>query len=206
MFEGRKLRAKLLSALFYYLNVMVVFTRITFFEPLLNRWLTALLPRLSVSTFIKLMLDLIRSFGVHEVLSHYCLLSRLGRILPRSTRACVRLLWQAAQSLCAHRKRNKTMRRAVLQWAVSGVGLPCSKARLFRWKMVLRLVSPACARGRPACRTVWFIGVVISAVATWINHVARIKLLLNDAKHFPRCPNLRVKISWSESFVAALVL
>lgn len=93
-----------------------------------------------------------------------------------------------------------------LQWAVSGVGLPCGKARLFRWKMVLRLVSPAWARGRPACRTAWFMRVVISAVATWINHVARIKLLLNDAKHFLRCLNLRVGITVMESCVDALLL
>lgn len=97
------------------------------------------------------------------------------------------------KSLCAQtERRNKSMRGAFLQWAVSGVGLPCGKARLFRWKMVLRLVSPALARGCPACRTAWFMRVVISAVATWINHVARIKLLLNDAQHFPRCLNLRV--------------
>lgn len=93
------------------------------------------------------------------------------------------------KSLCAQtERRNKSMRGAFLQWAVSGVGLPCGKARLFRWKMVLRLVSPALARGCPACRTAWFMRVVISAVATWINHVARIKLLLNDAQHFPQVP------------------
>lgn len=93
-------------------------------------------------------------------------------------------------------ERNKSMRRAPLQWAVSGVGLPCSNARLFRWKMVLRLVSPAWARGHPACRTAWFMRVVISAVATWINHVARIKLLLNDAQHFPRCLEPQVEITF----------
>lgn len=91
---------------------------------------------------------------------------------------------RSSAGLCAHSERNKSPRKASLRWAVSGVGLPCSKARLFRWKMVLRLVSPAWARGRPACRTAWFMRVVISAVATWINHVARIKLLLNDARHF----------------------
>lgn len=91
---------------------------------------------------------------------------------------------RSSAGLCAHSERNKSPRKASLRWAASGVGLPCSKARLFRWKMVLRLVSPAWARGRPACRTAWFMRVVISAVATWINHVARIKLLLNDARHF----------------------
>lgn len=119
----------------------------------------------------------------------------MGRPLPGSTQDSVCLLWQAAESLCGQSERNKSMRRASLQWAVSGVGLPCGKARLFRWKMVLRLVSPARARGRPACRTAWFMRVMISAVATWINHVSRIKLLLNDAQHFPRCLNLQVEIT-----------
>lgn len=93
-----------------------------------------------------------------------------------------------------------------LQWAVSGVGLPRGKARLFRWKMVLRLVSPAWARGRPACRTAWFMRVVISAVATWINHVARIKLLLNDAQHFPQVPHPPSGNHSRESCAVAVVL
>lgn len=178
----------------------------SFFEPLLNRWLAALLPCVSDSTFIKLTLDLISSSDVREAVTHYCPWLSVGRLLPVSTQDSVCLLWQAVESLCAQSKRNKSLRRASLHWAVSGVGLPCGNARLFRWKMVLRLVSPAWVRGRPACRTAWFIGVVISAVATWINHVARIKLLLNDAQHFPRCLCLRVKITGSESFVAAVVL
>lgn len=121
----------------------------------------------------------------------------MGRFLPRSAQDSVCILWQAAESLCAQSERNKSMKRDSLQWAVSGVGLPCGKARLFRWKMVLRLVSLTRVRGRPACRTAWFMRVVISAVATWINHVARIKLLLNDAQHFPRCLNHQWKSqSW----------
>lgn len=120
----------------------------------------------------------------------------MGRLVPGRTQDNVCLLWQAGEKVFVPRVKGiKSMRRASLQWAVSGVGLPCGKARLFRWKMVLRLVSPAWARGRPACRTAWFMRVVISAVATWINHVARIKLLLNDAQHFPRCFNLQVEIT-----------
>lgn len=98
----------------------------------------------------------------------------------------------------------KSTRRGSLQWAVSGVGLPCGKARLFRWKMVLRLVSPAWTRGRPACCTAWFMGVVISAVATWINHVARIKLLLNDAQHFSQVSQTPSGNHSQESCVVAL--
>lgn len=108
-------------------------------------------------------------------------------------RVCRLLQWSAAVFICrplwGPAERNKSPRKASLQWSVSGVGLPCGNARLFRWKMAPRLVSPGRARGRTACRTAWFMRVVISAVAAWINHVAKIKLPLNDAQifFFHRC-------------------
>lgn len=104
----------------------------------------------------------------------------MGRLLPCSTQdtACL-------QNIVVPRMKGiKIWGKPPVHRPMSGVGLPCGKARLLRWKMVLRLVSPAWACGRPACRTAWFMRVMISAVATWINHVARIKLLLNDAQHF----------------------
>lgn len=142
------------------------------------------LPCVPDFTFIKLMLDKISPSDVSW--SNFSLLpvveSGQTPALER-TGQCL-----SAESRFAQTERNKSMRKPSLQWSVSGVSMPCSKARLFRWKMVLRLVSPARACGRPACRTAWFMRVVISAVATWINHVARIKLLLNDAQHFLQVP------------------
>lgn len=119
-----------------------------------------------------------------------------------STQGSVCLLRQAAKNLCAQSERNKSMRTGSLQRAESGVGMPCGKARLFRWKMVLRLVSPAWAHGRPAFRTAWFMRTMISAVATWINHVGRIKLLLNDAQYFPRCFTSQSEITFVDVVVA----
>lgn len=103
----------------------------------------------------------------------------MGRLLLGSAQDRLRL-----GAFVGRAERNESVRKASLQWSVSGVGLPCGNARLFRWKMALRLVSPGGARGRPARRTAWFMRVVISAVATWINHVDKIKLPLNDAQIF----------------------
>lgn len=127
--------------------------------------------------------------------SHYWPWMERGQTAARKHRGRrLSALTGCTESLWNRMKEIKKYGGASLHWPVSGVGLPCGKARLFRWKMVLRLVSPARACGRPACRTAWFMRAMISVVATWINHVARIKLLLSDAQHFPRCLRLRVEI------------